>query len=53
MMTKWDTIQADVQPIIPSYWTDEEDEPIDDLELSLDELIEHEEKIVLDWESAE
>lgn len=36
MMTKWDTIQADLSPVLPKYW-DNEDEP---QEISLDELME-------------
>lgn len=40
MMTKWDTIQADLEPITPNYWTDEEE--IDET-VSLDELLEIEE----------
>ena len=38
-MTKWDTIQADLEPITPKYWTDEEE-----VEVSLDELLENTEK---------
>ena len=53
MMTKWDTIQADLEPITPKYWTDEEE-----IEVSLDELLENTEKeleelekgLTLDWE---
>ena len=26
MMTKWDTIQADLEPVKPKYWNDEQDE---------------------------
>lgn len=40
MMTKWDTIQADLEPITPKYWTDEEE-----TELSLDELLEETENL--------
>ena len=39
-MTKWDTIQADLEPITPKYWGDEHefDKSIDDddIEFSLD-----------------
>ena len=41
MMTKWDTIQADLSPVLPKYW-DNEDEP---QEISLDELMEQEQEL--------
>ena len=53
MMTKWDTIQADLEPITPSYWLNDEDDEAEDLEISLDELFEDEEELVLEWEGLE
>lgn len=37
-MTKWDTIQADLEPITPRVWGDEHefDNDLDDEEFSLD-----------------
>jgi hypothetical protein len=40
-MTKWDTIQADLEPITPKYWGDEHEfdkslDNDDDIEFSLD-----------------
>lgn len=49
MMTKWDTIQSDLEPVTPYYWDMEEESE----ELSLDELLEEENEIVLDWEQYE
>ena len=46
MMTKWDTIQADLEPITPKYWTDEEE-----IEVSLDELLENTEKELAELEN--
>jgi hypothetical protein len=43
MMTKWDTIQADLEPITPKYWGDEAELEEEDNELSLDELLENKE----------
>ena len=37
-MTKWDTIQADLEPITPKYWGDEHEfDNEEDVEFSLDE----------------
>jgi hypothetical protein len=38
-MTKWDTIQADLEPITPKYWGDEHEFEVDsdDVEFSLDD----------------
>lgn len=44
MMTKWDSIQADLTPIIPKYWTQDNEEELDDLEISLDEMLELEDE---------
>ena len=41
MMTKWDTIQADLEPVIPRYWGNEED--LENQTLSLDELLNEQE----------
>jgi len=49
MMTKWDTIQADVMPIEPKYWGDEAE--LEDNELSLDELLEQEEQLLEEMEN--
>ena len=40
MMTKWDTIQADVLPVEPKFWGDEAELEQDERELSLDEIME-------------
>ena len=53
-MTKWDSIQADLMPVIPKYWTEDSEQDFEDSEMiSLDELLEDEEKLTLDWEGAE
>lgn len=38
-MTKWDTIQSDLEPITPKYWGDEHEysDEDEDIEFSLDE----------------
>ena len=41
MMTKWDTIQADLEPVTPYSWNVEDENYNHDL--SLDELLEMEE----------
>lgn len=46
MMTKWDTIQADLEPVTPYYWNDQENNE----DLSLDELLELEEEALLEIE---
>ena len=43
-MTKWDSIQADLAPIIPKYWTQDNEDELDDLEISLDEMLELEDE---------
>ena len=49
MMTKWDTIQADLEPITPKYWGDEAE--LENDELSLDELLEQEENEINEMEN--
>ena len=50
MMTKWDTIQADLEPVTPRYWNDEE--AIHNQTLSLDELL-NEQELELELEELE
>lgn len=58
MMTKWDTIQADLEPVIPRYWNDEQeietvslDELLEETENLTDEQLEALEKnLTLGWE---
>lgn len=47
-MTKWDTIQSDLEPITPKYWGDENEfaDEYDDDDLS-DEQVEK--YLTLDW----
>jgi hypothetical protein len=49
MMTKWDTIQADLAPIEPKYWGDEAE--LENEDLSLDELLEQEEELLNEMEN--
>lgn len=54
MMTKWDSIQADLVPVTPKYWSEFNEDELEDNEIiSLDKLLEDEEKLTLDWEGAE
>jgi hypothetical protein len=54
MMTKWDSIQADLAPVVPKYWTEDSEIELEDSEiLSLDELLKEEEELTLEWEGAE
>ena len=50
MMTKWDTIQADLEPVTPRYWGNEED--LENQTLSLDELL-NEQELGLELEELE
>ena len=50
MMTKWDTIQADVIPVTPKYWGDETE--LENEVISLDELL-NEQELELELEELE
>ena len=49
MMSKWDTIQADLAPITPKYWGDEAE--LENETISLDEILEAEEKELAELEN--